>query len=95
MPWGQGVAAGDGDDEAEVGADEPVLGVGGGGDGRLEGGALLAGVEPLGGFAAGFDDAGQLALFLSGEEGDLADVVQVQTDGVVHGSVLQLRSWVR
>ena len=59
-------------------------------DRRLEGGALLAGGEALGGLAAGFDDAGQLALFLSIEEGDLADVVQVETDGVVHGNASQL-----
>ena len=50
----------------------------------LEGGATLAGVELLRRFAAGFDDAGQLALVLGGEQGDLADVVQVQTNGVVH-----------
>ena len=29
-------------------------------------------------------DAGQLALFLSVEQGHLADVVQVETDGIIH-----------
>ena len=65
-------------------ADEAVLGVGGGGHGGLQGGAALAVGELLGGLAAGFDDARELALVLGGEQGDLADVVQVQTDGVVH-----------
>ena len=89
---GQGVAAGDGHDQAQVGADEAVLGVGGGRHLGLEVGAALAVGEPLGGLAAGFDDARQLALVLGGEEGDLADVVQVQADGVVH-DVSYNRSW--
>ena len=41
----------------------------------------------LGGLPAGLDDAGQLALLLSVEQRNLADVVQVQTDGVVHDDV--------
>ena len=45
---------------------------------------LLAVGELLGGLAAGLDDAGELALVLGGEEGDLADVVQVEADGVIH-----------
>ena len=56
----------------------------------FERGALLAGGEALGGLAAGLDDAGELALFLRIEQGHLADVVQVQSDGVIHGSVSQL-----
>ena len=82
---GERVAAGDGDHEAQVGADEAILGVGGGSDGGLQRGALLAVGEAFGGIAAGFDDARELALFLSVEEGHLADVVQVQSDGVIHG----------
>ena len=71
-------------DEAEVGADEAVLGVGSCGDGVLQRHAALAVGQLLGGLAAGLDDARQLALVLGGEQGDLADVVQVQADGVVH-----------
>ena len=44
-------------DEAEVGADEAVLGVGGGGDGVLQRHAALAVGQLLGGLAAGLDDA--------------------------------------
>ena len=46
----------------------------------------------LGGLAALLDDARQLALVLGGEQGNLADVVQVQTDGVVHDAWYN-RSW--
>ena len=81
---GEGVAAGDADHEAEVGADEPVLRVGGRCNGSLQGGATLAAGELLGSLAAGLDDAGQFALVLSGEQRNLANVVQVQTNGVVH-----------
>ena len=56
-PLGQRVALGDGDDEAEVGADEAVLGVGGGGDGVLQRHAALAVGQLLGGLTAGLDDA--------------------------------------
>ena len=77
----QRVAAGDRDDEAEVGPDEAVLGRGGGADGpaglaRL----LLAGVEALLGLAALLDDLGELALLLGGEERHHADLVEVLTD---------------
>ena len=51
---------------------------------------MLAVGEPLGGVAAGFDDAGQLALLLCGEEGDLADLVQVQTNRITHGGSCNL-----
>ena len=77
-------------DEAEVGADEPILGIGGGGDGCLQGRPLLALGEALGGIAAGFDDAGQLTLFFSVEQGNLSDVIQVETDRVIHGNCSQL-----
>ena len=81
----QGVPAGDADDEAEVGPDEPVLGVRGGRDGLAQLRALLAGLEPALGLAAGFDHAGQLLLLVSGEERDLADLVEVQTNRIIHG----------
>ena len=81
---GERVAAGDGDHEAEVGADEPVLRLGGFADLALEGDATLAGVELFLRLAAGFDDARQLALVFGGQQRDLADVVEVETDGVVH-----------
>ena len=45
MPSGQGVAAGDADDEPEVGPDEAVLGGSGGGHGPVQLAALLTGVE--------------------------------------------------
>jgi hypothetical protein len=61
-------------------ADEAVLGVGGGGHLGLEGCALLALGEALGGLAAGLDDARQLALLFGVEQGHLADIVQVQSD---------------
>ena len=57
---------------------------------RLEGCALLALGEALGCVAAGFDDAGELTLFLSVQQRHLADVVQVETDRVIHGSCSQL-----
>ena len=50
----------------------------------LQVGGPLAGLELLGRFATGLDDARQLALVLGGEKGDLADVVEVETDGVIH-----------
>ncbi len=81
---GEGVPAGDGDDESEVGADEPVLGVRGVAHGHLQCGGLLAGGQLFGGLTACLDDAGQLALVFRSEQGDLADVVQVQTNGVIH-----------
>ena len=92
---GQGVAAGDADDETEVGADEAVLGLGGGGHGLLEGDAALAVGELLGGLAACLDDARELPLVLGGEQGDLADVVQVEADGVVHDEWYNRSWWVR
>ena len=83
-------------DEAQVGADEAVLGLGGGGDGVLQRHAALAVGELLGGLAAGLDDARELALVLGGEQGNLADVVQVQADGVIHCVVVQpFVCWVR
>jgi hypothetical protein len=84
-PLGEGVAAGDADHEPQVGADEAVLRLGRRSHLRLEGGAALAIVELLLGLATRLDDARQLALVLGGQEGHLADVVQVETDGVVHG----------
>ena len=81
---GERVAAGDAHHEAEVRADEPILRSGCRGDLRLEGGAALAVVELLLSFPPCLDDTGELALVLGGEEGDLADVVQVETNGVVH-----------
>ena len=85
---GQRVTAGDGHDETEVGADEAVLGVSGGGDGVLQRHAALAVGQLLGGLAAGLDDARQLTLVFGSEQGDLADVVQVQANGVVHCVVI-------
>ena len=45
----------------------------------------LAGVEPRLRLAAALDDLGQLALFLSGQQRNQADLVQVLTDGITHG----------
>src|SRR6056297_163475 len=81
---GQGVAASDADHEAQVGADEPVLGLGGFGHLTLERHAALAVVELFLCLTASLDDARQLTLVLGGQERDLADVVQVETNGVVH-----------
>ena len=80
----EGVATGDRDHEAKVRADEPILGLGGFAHLALQRHAALAGVELLLCFAACFDDARQLALVFGGQQGDLADVVQVETNGVVH-----------
>ena len=88
MPLGQRIALGDRDDETQVGADEAVLGIGGGGDGVLQRHAALAVGQLLGGLTTSLDDARQLALVLSGEQRNLADVVQVQTDGVIHCVVI-------
>ncbi len=90
---GKGIAAGDTDHEAQVGADEPILGLGGGRHLVLEGHALLARGELLGGFATGLDDARQLTFVFGGEQSHLADVVQVESDGVIH--VGYNRSFVR
>ena len=81
---GEGVAAGDADDEPQVGADEAVLGPGAGGDGPPQLGAALARLEALGRGAAVLDGAGQLLLLVRVEEGHLADLVEVHTDGITH-----------
>ena len=74
---GQGVAAGDAHDEAEVGPDEPVLGCGGLADGLVELTALLAIIFASTGFEALLDDLAELALFLGIEERNRPDLVQV------------------
>ena len=60
------------------------LALGGGGHGVLEGDAALAVGQLLCGVAACLDHPRELPLVLSGEERDLADVVQVQANRVVH-----------
>ena len=52
----QRVALGDGDDEAQVGADEAVLGVSRGGDGVLQGYVTLAVGQLLGGLTTSLDE---------------------------------------
>ncbi len=89
MPAGQGVAAGDADDQAEVGPDEAVLRLGSGGDGLVELGAGLAGLRATRGLPAGLDDAGQLLLLIRREKGHLADLVEVETNGIVHDKRLE------
>ena len=53
---------------------------------RFRARALLASFELLSGFAAGLDDAGELALVLGGEQRHLADVVEVEANGIIHVS---------
>ena len=82
---GQGIAPGNGDDETQVGANETILGVGSSGDSVLQRHAALAVGQLLGSLAAGLDDAArELSLVLGREQAHLADVVQVQTNGVIH-----------
>ena len=85
---GKGVAPGHADDQAEVGPDEPVLGVGGGADRPLQLAAALTGVERRLGIAALLDDLGQLTLFEGGEQRHQADFVEVLADRVAHVGVL-------
>src|SRR5262249_31562324 len=73
-PLGEGVAPCDGDHQAKVGPDEPVLGTVGSGDGSLEVGGGFASVDAGGCLAAGLDLARQLLLLISGEERNLADL---------------------
>ena len=80
----QGVPAGDADDEAEVGPDEPVLGLRGGRGGPAQVGALLAGGEALSGLAPGLDDAREFFLLVGSEQRHLADLVEVQADRIIH-----------
>ena len=87
-PLGQRIAPGNRHHETQVGADETVLGVGSCGDGALQRHAALAVGQLLGGLAAGLDDARQLSLVLGSEQGNLADVVQIQADGVIHCAVV-------
>ena len=76
---GEGVAAGDRDDEAEVGPDEPVLGLGAlAGEAAVLGG-VLAGLDGGAGLHAGFHGLGELALLHGGEQGHEADLVEVLT----------------
>ena len=56
MPWGA-VALGDRHDETQVGADEAVFGVGGGGDRGVQRCAAFAVGQLFGGVVAGFDEA--------------------------------------
>jgi hypothetical protein len=81
---GQGVAAGDGDHEAQVGADEAVLGLRGRAHVGAQLRAALAGLDGLGGVAPALDGLGQVALVLCGEQGDLADFVEVDANCVSH-----------
>ena len=84
----QRVAAGDAHDEAEVGPDEAVLGRGAlAGEAAVLGG-VVAGVDGGAGLHARFDRLGELALLGGGEEGHEADLVEVLTDGIAHGNLL-------
>src|SRR3954454_2712075 len=87
------VAAGDAHDQAEVGADEPVLW-------RCRLAYRLA--QVTGSFtrvevrlrlAAALDDLRQLALFLSSEQRHQADLVQVLTDRITHDRCLNGSNW--
>ena len=81
---GEGITAGDADHQPEVGADEAVLGLGTGADGTPKIGAPLSGLEACGRGVAVLDHPGQLLLLICVEEGDLADLVEVHTDGIAH-----------
>ena len=75
----QRVAAGDGDDEPEVGPDEPVLGLG-----ALAGEAtvlrgVLSRLDGVAGRHAGFHRLRELALLGGGEQRHEADLVEVLT----------------
>ena len=81
---GQRVAAGDRDDEAQVGADEPILCFGCFAHLALQRSSLLASVKLLGRLAASLDDAREFTLVFGSEQRHLADVIEVQTDGIIH-----------
>ena len=86
---GQGIATGDAHDEAEVGPDESVLGVGCVAGGPLQlaalgRGQLLTRLEPVGGLSALFDGLRELALLLGSQEGYEPDLVQVLADRITH-----------
>src|SRR5262245_57205446 len=85
---GEGIAAGDADDEAKVRPDEPVLGGVRHPHDLVELWVVVTGGDPLGGGASGFDGAGKLPLLFCVEEGDLTDLVQIQTNCVTHGGFL-------
>ena len=53
----------------------------------LYAGSGAVGLEALSRGAAGFDGLGEHPLLLCGEEGLSSDLVQVETDGIVHGEV--------
>ena len=75
----QRIAAGNGYDQAKVGADEPVLGHGSSADLTVELAAALAGFFYFASGDALFDDLGELALFGCVEKGNGADFVEVLT----------------
>ena len=77
---GEGIAASDAHHEAQVGANEAILGFSCLGDGGLQCCALLASGEAIGRFATCLDDAGELALLFRIEQRHFSDVVQVQSD---------------
>jgi hypothetical protein len=84
---GKGVAAGDADHQPEVGPDEAVLGGSGVRHGARQLGAGLTSGDAFRRLVAGLDDARQRALLLRREEGNLADLVEVEADRIVHVSV--------
>ena len=77
----QGIPTGDAHHQAEVGADEAVLGGGGGlhRPAQLRGGTLAV-LHRDRGIAALLDDLRQLALLLCREEGHETDLVEVLAD---------------
>jgi hypothetical protein len=79
-PLGEGVAAGDGDDQPEVGADEAIFGRSGGTDFGVEGRVDRTIGELPGGLVALFDGAGKIALFNSVEKRNFADIVEIETE---------------
>ena len=91
---GQRVAAGDADDEAEVGPDEAVLGRGGlASDGAAARRCRSPASMAARGRHARLDDLGELALLLGGEQRHEPDLVEVLTDGIAHGDLLN--DWYR
>ena len=56
----------------------------------VEFGVVVAVGDPLGGGASGFDRAGKLPLLFCVEEGDLTDLIQIQTNCVTHGGSCNL-----
>ena len=81
---GQGIAAGDAHDQPEVGADEPVLGLGCLANGAVQDDAGFAGFLLGACLGACFDGLGQLPLILGVEQGDHPDLVQVLAYGITH-----------